>query len=838
MNRKQLFIDWISAGKLKKVTPNDFADLMERVFQNYFDISIWNICSPEQYNELRKLLHNSKEFKRNDKKSYKIFILNSKFYELFLERNENSNLSEDEFRITDIRQENLSTEAVNERDKEFSDIYDFFDDDYFSEFFYQLYKYSRKENPGLKIDIRSSIIGVNKDTEILRFYSNRNGILKLYGKKSTSNMHDLVLEELFEDIDSINAYFQSHKNEVQKNMIETDLDDFGKSENINKELTSKKIPWDKYETALLIETFWQVEEKKVDRQTAINNLSTALRKKAINQGIKIDDKFRNTNGISIQIGNIALSFFPERSPLHRTAIFDEVASIYKTDKEEFNRILNRAHSLVCDRIELDDNRDFQELETKEIDKITPSNKSFFNNDVSDYLAVIKTCFPDGFSYNNPLKKRKFIREYLEINKKEFSDSDDIYLEKIQKVGFVSEEKVYLPDIVPGEIKLSIQNYIDGNFECDNLIIYYSVIHSQFRDKLNSNFSEDMLIHYLKYEFNDLYNFNELFVSKKGNDVSLKKLLIDIFMNCGCPLDIEEIYGKLPNISHEAIDQVVKDKDFIVNKKGKSYFYKDIFIIEVEELNEIKKYIRKTILENGSASGFKIYDFIQCNLPNLIDSNPGVTNLGYKNIFKILLDNEFNFNGDVISVHGENVDVNKLFGDFCKFRERFSLSDLNEFKDSINKSNISWDAVFQSAVRIDKNDFVRRDLISFDVMKIDAAINSYCTNNYISFNEVINFIDFPTIGFTWNYYILESYLFANSTNFRLIHSSFNMDEPVGGIVKVNSNITNFDELIIQILKDNKLFEQEKAYKYLLENGFIKRRRISNIDLLIEKARLEV
>lgn len=835
MNRKQLFIDWISADKLKKVTPNDLADLMERVFQNHFNISIWSICSPEKYNELRNVLHNSKEFKRNDKKSYKIFILNSKFYELFLKQNEKLNPSEDEFKIADTRQDDLASKTIGKNDKDFSNIYDFFEDDYFSEFFYQLFSYSKKQNPELKLDIRSSIIGVNKDPEILRFYSNRNGNVKFYGKKNFSNMHDLVLEDLFEYIDSINTYFQNHKNEVQKYTIEAD---FCKSENINSDVTSKKIPWDKYETALLIETFWQVEEKKVDRQTAINNLSMALRKKAINQGLKIDDKFRNTNGISIQIGNIALSFFPERSPLHRTAIFDEVATIYKMDKEEFDRILNRAHSLVCDHVELDHNRNIQELETEEIDKITPSNKSFFNNDVSDYLTVIKTCFPDGYSYNNPLKKKRFIREYPEINNKEFSDSDNIYLEKIQEVGFVSEEKVYLPDIVSEETKSSIQNYIDSNFECGNLIIYYSVIHSQFRDKLNSNFSEDMMIHYLKYVFNDMYNFNELFVSKKGNDVNLKKLLIDIFVNCGCPLDIEEIYEKLPNISHEAIDQVVKDKDFVVNKKGKSYFYRDTFIIEIEELDEIKKYIQKSILENGSASGLKIYDFIQCNLPNLINSNPGMTNLGYKNILKIMLDNEFNFNGDVISARGENIDVNKLFTDFCKFRERFSLSDLNEFKDSINKSNISWDVVFQSAVRIDKNDFVRRDLINFDVIKIDAAINSYCKNDYISFNEVINFIDFPTIGFTWNYYILESYLFANSTNFRLIHSSFNMDEPVGGIVKVNSNITNFDELIIQILKDNKLFEQDKAYDYLLENGFIKRRRISNIDLLIEKARLEV
>ena len=65
----------------------------------------------------------------------------------------------------------------------------------------------------------------------------------------------------------------------------------------------------------------------------------------------------------------------------------------------------------------------------------------------------------------------------------------------------------------------------------------------------------------------------------------------------------------------------------------------------------------------------------------------------------------------------------------------------------------------------------------------------------------------------------------------------MEEPIGGIVKADSNIINFDELVIRIIKDNTLFEQNKLYDYLLENKFIKRRRLNNIDVLIEKAKLE-
>ena len=837
MNRKLLFIDWLSANKLKKVTPIIFADLLEKVFLDYFNISIWDLSDYKRYNKLRNELYKNKKFKKNDKRTYKVFILNGRFYESFLKQEIVSNECKMHDKIGEDHRCIELNENVFAEDQNISAVCAFFDDKYLSDFFYKLFEYSKKENQELKLDIRSSIIGVNKSSEILRFYSNKAGNIKFFGKKRIFNMHELVLEEAFKYIDDIDIYFQTHKSEIEK-----ELPDLKIAENNKTGMIASRIPWDKFETALLIETFWQIERREVDRQTAINNLSLSLRKKATNQGLRIDEKFRNINGISIQMGNIALSFFPVRSPLHRTAIFDEVATIYKTNREEFNRLLRIAHSFIDDVNESDlpsreSNSNTTCPENNEDNAIKLSNPSAEGESVTDYLKVITSIFPDGYSFNNPLKKRKFVREYNEINQKEFLDSDELYLKKIHQVGFVSEEKVYLTDIVSHEIRTAIKNYIDMNFANGNSIIYYSVVYSRFVDRLSNSFSEDMLIHYLQFEFDGVYQFEKLFISKKGEDVNLKQMLVNVFMNCGRPLDIEDVYEKMQTISHNAIDQVIKDRDFIVNNRGKSYFYKDSFIIENEELETIKKHIEETLSKKESMSGDELYDYIYKNLPEVIETNPGVTKLGYRNLLKIKFANYFTFNGDVISNVGDNVDVCKLFTDFCKIREKFSLSDLISFKSKINKSFIDWDAVLQNSIRVDKDSFVRRDLIAFDVNKIDAAINDYCVNEYISFNDIINFIEFPTIGFKWNNYVLESFLFVNSKKFKLLHSTFNMEEPIGGIVKADSNIINFDELVIRIIKDNTLFEQNKLYDYLLENKFIKRRRLNNIDVLIEKAKLE-
>ena len=62
-----------------------------------------------------------------------------------------------------------------------------------------------------------------------------------------------------------------------------------------------RIPWDKQETALLIDAYLRVKGKELSQQEAIKEVSTLLRCRAILSGIEIDEVFRNENGISMQM---------------------------------------------------------------------------------------------------------------------------------------------------------------------------------------------------------------------------------------------------------------------------------------------------------------------------------------------------------------------------------------------------------------------------------------------------------------------------------------------------------------------------------------------------------
>lgn len=100
--------------------------------------------------------------------------------------------------------------------------------------------------------------------------------------------------------------------------------------------------WDKYETALLIETFWKINEGISSREQCLKELSNPLRQRAKNLGLEFDDKFRNYNGMSLQLAAIESLLIPDRAERHCSQMFLYMADLYKNDRKQFDCILVEA----------------------------------------------------------------------------------------------------------------------------------------------------------------------------------------------------------------------------------------------------------------------------------------------------------------------------------------------------------------------------------------------------------------------------------------------------------------------------------------------------------------
>lgn len=104
-----------------------------------------------------------------------------------------------------------------------------------------------------------------------------------------------------------------------------------------------RIGWDKYEVALLIDACNKIRDKKIDKAECAHKLSKLLRQRAKANGIKIDEVFRNENGITLQMTKMEyLLTDGEKGLPGASKLYIEMAKMSKLNSDEFEKILTLA----------------------------------------------------------------------------------------------------------------------------------------------------------------------------------------------------------------------------------------------------------------------------------------------------------------------------------------------------------------------------------------------------------------------------------------------------------------------------------------------------------------
>lgn len=110
---------------------------------------------------------------------------------------------------------------------------------------------------------------------------------------------------------------------------------------------AKQSKWDKYEAAILLEAVLNIENNIENRSDAIERVSKHLRTMAQNRGFSIDDTYRNTNGISMQMVAMRATVFNiECKMKSHSKVFCEITNLYHTNRLEFETILGEAHDWI------------------------------------------------------------------------------------------------------------------------------------------------------------------------------------------------------------------------------------------------------------------------------------------------------------------------------------------------------------------------------------------------------------------------------------------------------------------------------------------------------------
>ena len=108
---------------------------------------------------------------------------------------------------------------------------------------------------------------------------------------------------------------------------------------------NSKIPFTKYEAALLLDAYLQAAKGSIPRREAIAKCSQQLRQLGKNNGIRIDEIYRNVNGITFQMESMESAYVGHTILKPASRLFNETVELYRNDNTKYERILMEAKQM-------------------------------------------------------------------------------------------------------------------------------------------------------------------------------------------------------------------------------------------------------------------------------------------------------------------------------------------------------------------------------------------------------------------------------------------------------------------------------------------------------------
>ena len=457
-----------------------------------------------------------------------------------------------------------------------------------------------------------------------------------------------------------------------------------------------------------------------------------------------------------------------------------------------------------------------------------------------YKELLDKFFQKGFRMESSLDMKKLRRFYQDQYGTELSDEDALVCQDISSVTILHEGKAYLPDsMLSQEKKEKLLQYIEDKFVSGCDAIYYSALFSEFEEAFQGEriYTPEMLKTYLSYINKGNYVLQRSYLAKDYTvQMNPEDDIREYLKEAAGPVEVERLAAELSYIPEQKIKFALStNNDFIWNATGE-YFYEDCVHFSNSELEWISQFILDGIEERDFVTGNELVEAVEAHFPDIKEMYQCITPVGMRNVIGYKLNDRFSFNGNIISKYGEDLSMAEVYAKYCRKHSRFTLDELNVLKQELG-STIYFDEIYANSLRISQNEFVSQDMAQFDVEATDEAIGRICTGQYMSLQEIRDFGTFPYAGYPWNEYLLEHFVANYSQKFMLLHIGFSANVCAGAIVKQASSCKDFNDLLVDILANsNIVLDEDSALEYLRQQGYIARRRYSDIGRIVTEAKV--
>ena len=467
--------------------------------------------------------------------------------------------------------------------------------------------------------------------------------------------------------------------------------------------------------------------------------------------------------------------------------------------------------------------------------------SFDDFNKEKFIQVLLHRFRNGIRFDSI--DMDIFRETFEDLFGEKNNFDDIELEKrLRLCGVYYKDKLFPEEgIIDSTTKEKLFSYINNSFSSGKQILYYKSIYKEWADLFEYCYAledEFMLKAFIEYaaEKGQYYFFPEYMSCEREVKVDHSVEISDFYLSAGRPLSFEEAYAGLSHIAQEIIWKETQCNSNYQRNEKSHYFHIGIFEVSLSELEKIIELINTRLENEGYAIWSSLFVDITEQLPELIENNPYLSPLGIRNAIAVELKDKYSFDGAVISTHNKSLSMSDVFTLYAKHHAPFSDEDIYAFAKSV-ETPIYYDAIADVTIRVNRNQFVLKEEIDFDIEAIDKAIGTYFASDYVLVKDMDSFLVFPSVNFEWNAFLLESFLRRYSKKYILMNNGISLNNVAGVIVvRGSKDYTCFADVCAHILADGSLeLKKDVALNYLAEMNLITRKSYKDINDVLEQAR---
>lgn len=605
-----------------------------------------------------------------------------------------------------------------------------------------------------------------------------------------------------------------------------------------------RVIWNKFEAALLVDTYEKVAKGEIARKDAISKLSKRLRYRMIKNGIEVNEKYRNENGIQLQLSIMEYILTDgEKGLANHSQLFEEIAGLSKNDRGDFVGLLEEAFRMYPEPLEDEGIQSVPASEnvTNLVEESVPQD----NRLVTNVKEVLSKSFPKGMRLSSPIDKRRFRQSYEELIGGNFVVDDDELSRVLTSCGIESEGKIYVAsDLITSDLQEKIVSFVKASFESGKDYIFYESLFRHFKEQLLDTpvANVTLLRTWLQYKFEKGIFFDKEYMAcDRFVEIDIDKEVISYMREQWQVKSEEDVVCDLNYLPEGAVRNAFnRNQNILIAATRGMRFHIDKFEISEEELNDIIFIISSTIEKFKFMGADELFDNIRQRLPQVITNNSDIPELGIRKALAVRLADKFDFNNAVISKKGVKLSAREALLTFAKSHDEFTLEEIDSLAQSLGTVvNYHLKPLLEYSIRINEEEFVAKDKVHFDVESIDKYLSKQIDHKVYSvpLKRICNFATFPECDYPWTSRLLESYLLKESKKFSLYLSDYLNKNSVCGVVSYKLQDMTFNFLMeVALARSNVKLEKKEALDYLATEGYIVQRRNSDIEEILEVAKL--